>query len=216
MTNGQPAQPVQQVNGLGLAGFICSLVGFCTGGLLSPIGLILSLIALGKPPRGFAIAGVVIGALGSCGIIIAVLFFPLALIGMLGALGIGAGLASLLGPDLEVRIDTIALQTAIADVQSDTGRIPISVDELTEIPEFLRRDPWGRPYSIYQIPTNDFVIVSYGEDGQPGTDDDWFLRSTSDDVERGSGWQTLVLPAPAPGSSAPAPGNGSPTPPPAP
>ncbi|TVQ76017.1 MAG: hypothetical protein EA380_09575, partial [Phycisphaeraceae bacterium] len=154
---------------------------------------------------GFAIAGVVIGALGSCGIIVAVIFFPLALIGMLGALGVGAGLMSMLGPDLEVRVDTLALQTAIADVQSDTGRIPISVDELTRIPEFLRRDPWDRPYSIYQIPTNDFVIVSYGEDGQPGTDDDWFLRSTSDDVERGPGWQTLVLPAPAPGIGSPAP-----------
>lgn len=209
MTNGQP---VQQTNGLGLAGFICSLVGFCTGGLLSPIGLILSLIALGKQPRGFAIAGVIIGALGSCGIIIAVIFFPVALVGLLGALGV----ASMMGPDFEVRMDTEVIRTAVADIQQDTGRIPITVDELADIPEFLRLDPWDRPYSIYQIPTNDFVIVSYGEDGQPGTDDDWFLRSTSDDVERGPGWQTLVLPAPAPGSSAPAPGNGSPTPPPAP
>lgn len=38
---GQP-----QSNGLGAAGFIVSLVGFPTCGLLSPIGLLLSFLAL--------------------------------------------------------------------------------------------------------------------------------------------------------------------------
>ncbi len=48
-------------NGFGLAGFIISLVSVLTFFLLSPVGLILSIIGLRKAPRGLAIAGVVIG-----------------------------------------------------------------------------------------------------------------------------------------------------------
>ena len=57
--------PQNPRNGLGLAGFITSIVGWITFGLLCPIGLLLSIIALFKAPRGFAIAGLVIGVLGS-------------------------------------------------------------------------------------------------------------------------------------------------------
>ena len=61
-------------NGLGVAGFVLSLLGFLgTCGLLSPIGLILSLIALRKQPRGLAIAGVIIGAVGSLWFLVALL-----------------------------------------------------------------------------------------------------------------------------------------------
>ena len=52
-------------NGLGIAGFIVSLVGFLSCGLLSPIGFLLSLVGLTKQPRGFAIAGAIIGAIGT-------------------------------------------------------------------------------------------------------------------------------------------------------
>src|SRR5215210_2130737 len=45
-------------NTLGIVGFV---LAFC----LPPIGLILSLAALARRPRGFAIAGVIIGLLGS-------------------------------------------------------------------------------------------------------------------------------------------------------
>ena len=57
---------VQQApsNGLGLAGFITSLVSLVLScGFLSPVSLILSLIGLLKRPRGFAIAGSIISGL---------------------------------------------------------------------------------------------------------------------------------------------------------
>src|SRR5688572_25362426 len=84
---GQPQgfvpQQASPQNGLGIAGFITSLVGWISCGVLSPIGLILSLIALGKQPRGFAIAGAIIGALGS-------LFLAVVGIGIImAALGLG-------------------------------------------------------------------------------------------------------------------------------
>ena len=55
----------QEGNPLALAAFICSLIGFFSGGILSPIGVILALFALGKHPRGFAIAALILGLLGS-------------------------------------------------------------------------------------------------------------------------------------------------------
>jgi len=57
--------PPPPSNGLGIAGFIVSLVGLFTGGILSPLGLLLSFIALFRRPRGFATAGFIIGLLGS-------------------------------------------------------------------------------------------------------------------------------------------------------
>ena len=57
-------QPVQS-NPLGIAGFVVSLLGLIPCGLLCPIGALLSFIAVFKPPRGFAIAGLVIGILGT-------------------------------------------------------------------------------------------------------------------------------------------------------
>lgn len=62
---------VERTNGLGTAGFIVSLVGFLSCGFLSPIGLVLSLIALGRQPRGLAIAGFVLGLIGSIWLIVA-------------------------------------------------------------------------------------------------------------------------------------------------
>jgi len=61
--------PQPDTNVLGLVGFIVSIVSLMfTCGLLSPIGLILSLIGTFKAPRGLAIAGTVLGVLG-CGLL---------------------------------------------------------------------------------------------------------------------------------------------------
>jgi len=74
----------QSTNGLGTAGFIISLFGLLTCGILAPIGLMFSLVGLVKAPRGFAIAGSVLGALGSLWFLVA----GFALI--TGCLGLGA------------------------------------------------------------------------------------------------------------------------------
>lgn len=55
--------PKVEKNSLGLAGFITSLLGLL-GGCVSPISFLLSLFALGKRPRGFAIAGLLISLVG--------------------------------------------------------------------------------------------------------------------------------------------------------
>ena len=53
------------LNGVGTAGLLLSFIGFFTCGFLCPLGLLLSLIALLQPPRGNALAGVILGLIGS-------------------------------------------------------------------------------------------------------------------------------------------------------
>lgn len=62
---GAPVPAQGQKNTLGLVGFIVSLASLLTCGFAAPIGVILSFIALFKAPRGFAIAGTIIGVVFS-------------------------------------------------------------------------------------------------------------------------------------------------------
>ena len=50
----------RRTNGLGIAGFVLSLFGFLTFGLLSPIALFLCFLGLFRSPRGFAATGLVL------------------------------------------------------------------------------------------------------------------------------------------------------------
>jgi hypothetical protein len=52
-------------SGLAVAGFTFALLGFLTCGCLSPIGLTLSVMSLDHKPRGLAIAGCILGGIGS-------------------------------------------------------------------------------------------------------------------------------------------------------
>ena len=97
--NTSPAQPTQtiiieqkapQKNGIGLAGFILSLIALFTewipvfGWIIWALGAIFSLVGLFKAPRGFAIAGFVISFIS---LIILIVF--------VGAIGAIVGSAAL-------------------------------------------------------------------------------------------------------------------------
>ena len=62
--NQLPTRGPVQNNSLGTAGFVVSLIGLFTCGLLSIFGLGLSLFGLRKNPKGLAIAGTVMGVIG--------------------------------------------------------------------------------------------------------------------------------------------------------
>ena len=163
-------------NALGLAGFIISLVGLCAGGALSPIGLILSLVALGKRPRGFAIAGVVLGLFGSCGIVLAVvlaILAPALLVGIVGAAGLAGAF-----PQVAATFEMGRLNAAIEAYQDDTGALPmtladLALDEDADEEDSLRVDPWDNPY-VYTLAPNglSYTLHSMGPDGVDGTADD--------------------------------------------
>lgn len=144
-------------NTLGLVGFILS---FC----LSPIGLILSLIGLGKPPRGFAIAGVVIGLLGTC-------------------LWIGGGMVVFWGVRVaretqEVTSGVGAIQTALTQAKGPDGKYPADLTGLSLGAQ--ANDPWGRPYKYERTPDGlGYMLTSAGKDGQPDTGDDIAVSSAA-------------------------------------
>ena len=87
MSQGPPIIIQQESNGLGTAGFIVSLIGFLTCGFISPLGLLFSIIGLFKNPKGLAIAGTVLGLIGSLWLFIGGFAILLGILGMIAAAG---------------------------------------------------------------------------------------------------------------------------------
>jgi hypothetical protein len=107
--------------GAGPAGFVTSLVGllFCCG-FLSPIGFLFSVFALMKPPRGMAIAGTVLGAIGSLWLLIG--GFAM----VLGFFGIGAAGGAVKNVAKRAITDQAMMNasTAIRDYHAVKGALP--------------------------------------------------------------------------------------------
>jgi hypothetical protein len=158
--------PPSNTNSLGLAGFITALVGIAlTGGLLCPVGLILSLIALSRRPRGFAIAGTVIGLLGSCGSCLVALFLLPVLAGGAAALALVAagGL-----PAIHTLDHMWQVKLAIERYEKTHQVAPESLSELS-LPSDMLDDGWGTPLQ-YERSTTDgrscWTLRSAGPDRQ--------------------------------------------------
>jgi hypothetical protein len=149
-------------NSLGLAGFITSLVGVVTCGVLAPMGLILSLVGLVRRPRGFALAGAIIGALGTAWLVIAGLTMVLA------AVGIGKTAGMLRDYSLVLQTAQSA-RAAIESHQKSTGALP-TADQAPKLIGELR-DPWGNALA-YEPRGESFTLTSSGPDAQAGTADD--------------------------------------------
>ncbi|MDX2114175.1 MAG: type II secretion system protein GspG [Planctomycetota bacterium] len=189
-------------NGLGLAGFIVSLIGLCAGGLLSPIGLIMSLFAIGREPRGFAIAGVVIGFIGTCGGAIAALFFSVAIAVALAAAGFTAAagaIGSMGGPAFQSQIEMAVLAANLEAYRTQHNAYPATLAEGTtrlDANSSLRLDAWDKPYVYELVEPTRFVLFSMGPDG---------VAHTSDDIVLGEKPQLAppaAQPAPAPATPA--------------
>lgn len=165
-----PYVPAQQTNTLGIAGFICSLVGIFTGGLLSPVGLIISLVAMGKQPRGFAIAGLILGILGTCGGLIVLVLFGTAILAAIGIAVLAIALSET--EKVEITSDMIKIAAAVEGYKEQNDYLPAGL-ELLSLDESTRRDPWGQQYRYVQLdPKEQFDLVSAGEDKAFDTDDD--------------------------------------------
>ena len=144
---------------MGTAGFVLSLVGIVlTCGLLCPIGLILSLIALRRQPKGLAIAGTVIGAIGSVFVVI-------------GGLAIGTGaLADVL---TAAKIGMAA--RSIENAREANGALPSNDEGTALIAE--HKDAWKNALR-YEIDGAEYTITSAGKDGVFDTDDDIVHRES--------------------------------------
>lgn len=184
-----------QSNGMGLAGFIVSLVGlFASCGLISPVGLVMSLVGLRREPRGLAIAGVVIGLIGSIWLFIALAFGLFAAI--LAAIGIGAAATAVNSmADIERTERTLAsVRQAVVEYEADAGK-PAYAVELLE-PTFLTRsdmyDSWGRALEFSLTPENQYLVRSLGPDGAANTEDDVTIKFGSSLPDAGNSRPTVA------------------------
>ena len=129
-------------------------MGILTCGLTFPIGLILSLFALKREPRGLAIAGTVIGGVGT--------------------LALGGLVVMVLGnPDIlngiKTGITIAEAHAAIEEARDEDGALPSEEEGNRLIEEF--EDAWGNTL-IYELDGDHYVIRSAGPDGKFGTADD--------------------------------------------
>ncbi len=156
----------QPTNNLGLAGFITSLLGILSCGVLAPIGLLLSLIGLTKQPRGFAIAGTIIGLLGS-------IFLAVAGVGIvMGVMGLKAA-----GQILKDYVDahTTARQVYLQlDQQRKQGGATTAAALTTATAAAVaakHNDPWGTPLRA-EVTDGRITVSTAGRDKQFDTEDD--------------------------------------------
>ena len=151
-----------QSNTLGLVGFIVSIVGLLTGGCLAPIGLVLSIIAVFKQPRGFAIAGIVISLIGL--LVFLVLLLPVVLVFV--AIGVAGALIS----------QTIGEFTGPLNNYYDTnGTYPATLDEVG-IDLSVLDEAYGGGWQYNRAADGQsFTIVGPGPDGQLDTEDDFTI-----------------------------------------
>ncbi len=170
--------PAQGGNGLGVAGFFIAAIGLLIPtGIVALLGLLVSLVALGRAPRGFAGMGVLIGLVGTA------IWMAITGIAIVAALAIGVGAVLfgsvafvLMQPEIiEVSADMFNVTIAAYEYEDEHGGMPEGLDSLG-LSVSTTTDPWGNPYR-YVITDDElgFDVISSGSDGIMGTDDDLAL-----------------------------------------
>lgn len=155
-------------NGLGVAGFIVSLVGvLATCGALAPVGLLLSGIAMFKRPRGFATTGVVLGLIGT------VMISVIAISGVaaVGASSDRARERDEMSQRERARLQVAELAERVGAFHRENGRPPLALDLLPFVDGAMLMDPWGRAFE-FEPEIDGFAIRSVGPDGVGFTKDD--------------------------------------------
>lgn len=163
-----PAYQPPPTNGLGVAGFVVSLSGLVVcAGLPCPLGLVMSAIALRKEPRGFAIAGVITGLIGT---LLAVTILLMAS----GVVGTGWPMLNMFGPQ---QTTSSTMWTASNDIDAYfTNHNDTLPDEATGTALIAHyTDAYGNTmkYRPTQGSTDWYELVSAGEDGVFGNGDDY-------------------------------------------
>ncbi len=149
------------VNRLGKTGLWTSVLGLFTCGFLSPLGLVMSFLALSKRPRGAATAGLLLGLLGS------------AWIGFVGALVVGGAMSAkaLETARLEKQTQAALVQAEgeIENYRQDTGRLPEGIEGNKLVLQFT--DAWQTSLR-YDLDDTTFAIRSAGPDQEFDSADD--------------------------------------------
>ena len=149
-------------NSWGLAGLVTSILGIFTCGLLHPVSLLISLVGLMKPPRGTAIAGLVISLLGTG-------FFALMGYGIvMTVLGVKEAVTDAHRKN-QTAVTISEIKTRIENHRDMTGALPDSVEGNKLILD--DKDGWDQPLR-YETSADKYVIRSAGPDQKMDTPDD--------------------------------------------
>lgn len=155
-------------NGLGTAAGICSILGLISCGILCPIGLVLGLMSMGKEPKGMALTGVILGAIGSFVYLIVFIFFGGALLVMCGGC---IGFSSLAAEAMEQQAASQPAADAIIAYYDVNDQLPDDATAMQLIAGFTH-DGHGFRYQS-GIDDSSFSLQHPGDDGQWNTADDW-------------------------------------------
>ena len=100
------------------------------------------------------------------------------------ALGIGIAAIALAEPaKMELTTDMANIAIAVAMYQEEHDVLPADLSELN-LRTVVQSDPWGNPYEYHFIDEDPgFDIISRGEDGEIGTDDDIYLTKLGESWE---------------------------------
>ncbi len=160
-------EPPKPSNGWGLSGFILSILALFTGGLLSPISMLLCFIGLFKSPRKWALIGSVISLLGISFV----------------------GLASFAAWQQQSHHRQLHQQhanqnQAAAVLEQARHVVNARADELSRLPDGITgnkitigfRDPWGTELRYDADDNVHYLIRSAGPDGRFDSPDDVIKR----------------------------------------
>jgi hypothetical protein len=158
-------RPRRRWNPLGVLGSVVSVLGIFTLGIISPIGLGLSMLALLRGPRGSAMFGTLLGALGT-GFL------------LLWGWGVVAGINAV---DTAVKSDetAAAMRTAVAKIEEyrqEYRQLPEGVEGNVLLIEAELNDAWGQSLRYDSIDKRQYAVRSAGPDREFDTADD-LIRS---------------------------------------
>ncbi len=149
-------------NVLGIVGFILSLL--C---VTAPLGLLISLIALFKQPRGFAIAGAIIGILFSA-------VMGVAAWSVVKIVPFATGMSYL----ARISVDHEIIKRQAEQFNAESGAWPAALTAMN-LPPNTSVDPWGKPYQ-YVLKDELWTITTAGPDGEFGNEDDFTIGRGED------------------------------------
>lgn len=154
----------RQTNGLGVAGFVTSLVGMVVCfGVICPVGAILSLCAVFRVPRGFAVAGLILGVFGS-------IMWTLLILMAFGVIGQGINWFNQMNGSWQTQD---AMTYAAEDIDDYFDRNYALPDDATGRGIVRHHfDEWNNPVVYRKVDDYNFDIISTGPDGQLNTPDD--------------------------------------------
>ncbi len=154
----------KSVGAASIAGFILSILGFWTCGVLSVIGIILCIIGLQSEPRGLAVAGFIISLLGIAILMSSFLFAGGGMMAFLNMANFGPAMQN-----TQTRMGMDRAGNAIGRNWKENESLPdqkLGDKLILGIP-----DGWNNQLE-YHTDGETFTLVSTGMDGISGTADD--------------------------------------------